>query len=80
MVSLYDKSRVTISSTTPGVTFDGQVTIDSTGKAKDTLKRIKVTIPTHTANSMVNYGIEAQSACKRITSQGFSLAATLVGC
>ncbi len=78
MVSFYDKSRVTISS--PGINFDGQVTIDSTGKAKDTLKRIKVTIPTYTTNSMVNYAIEAQNVCKRVTSQGFDLTAGFVGC
>ncbi len=50
------------------VKFKGaQAVIDSTGKARDVLKRLQVRLPLDRTNVLSNYAIEAQNVCKRLT-------------
>lgn len=45
---------------------DGQALIDSTGRARDTLKRLQVRVPLN--NNITNYinsALEAQGVCKK---------------
>jgi Tfp pilus assembly protein PilX len=74
-LDLYDTSNISIDgdstdSATPPVTqqayFSGaQAMIDSTGKARDVLKRLQVRIPLRESTEQSNYTIEAQNICKR---------------
>jgi len=68
-INEYATSNVDITGKDAGnaqVTFSGsQATIDSTGKAKDVLKRIQVRVPLNSEDEF-NYAIEAQNVCKRI--------------
>jgi Tfp pilus assembly protein PilX len=66
----YDVSNVTVTGLDilgNAVKFHGgQAVIDSTGRARDVLKRLQVHIPLVQGNGLSNYAIEAQSVCKRI--------------
>lgn len=66
----YDKSDVSIngkdSSGNALRFFGGQVMIDSTGRARDTLKRLQVHMPITNDGDKPAEAIEGQSVCKRI--------------
>jgi Tfp pilus assembly protein PilX len=69
----YDKSNITVTgldaAPTPApIKFQGgQAVIDSTGRARDVLKRLQVHVPIADGNGLPNYAIEAGDVCKRIT-------------
>ena len=66
----YDKSTITITGsdgTSPVKFQGGQAVIDSTGRARDVVKRLQVHIPLNAAGVLPNYAIEAGNVCKRIT-------------
>jgi Tfp pilus assembly protein PilX len=68
MINFYDKSSISINGSN-NVTFSGgQAMIDSTGKAKNVLKRIQVYVPLQ-SNANFNYALEGQNMCKRIEAQ-----------
>jgi Tfp pilus assembly protein PilX len=51
---------------------DSQATIDSTGKAREVLKRIQVHIPIHPPNDLPSSSLEAQDICKYFTTDPVS--------
>ena len=68
----YDTSSVAITGATDtsGGKLDftnSQAQIDSTGKAKDVLKRIQAAVPLNTPTTLSNYATEAQNICKRFS-------------
>jgi Tfp pilus assembly protein PilX len=67
----YDKSNIMVTgldATNAAVKFQGgQAVIDSTGRARDVLKRLQVHVPIADGNALPNYAIEAGNVCKRIT-------------
>jgi hypothetical protein len=68
-INYYAESNVYItgvSSEGPPTTFSGgQVQLDVTGKAKDVLKRVDVTVTLNPNTNLPNYALEAQNICKR---------------
>jgi Tfp pilus assembly protein PilX len=69
VLDLYDASDIRMTGTDSGgnpVVFSGgQAEIDVTGKAKDVLKRLNVSVPIN-GSSYPDYALEAQNICKQI--------------
>lgn len=67
----YDKSNIKVTGLDhlgAAVKFQGgQAVIDSTGRARDVLKRLQVHVPIADGNALPNYAIEAGNVCKRVT-------------
>jgi Tfp pilus assembly protein PilX len=68
LLNYYDASNISITGTLsngdPAWFSGSQILIDSTGQAKDVLKRLQVRVPIN-STSTVNYAVEGQNICKR---------------
>lgn len=70
MYGYYDDSDVTITGTTginPLTFSDSQAVIDSTGQARNVLKRLQVHVPIFPQNDLPSYVLQAQNICKRFS-------------
>lgn len=66
--ALYVNSTLNITDTNPAINFSSQTFIDSTGKAQDVLRRIKVAVDTSPGNFNASIGaalVSGDSICKR---------------
>lgn len=83
-VNYYDPSNIKLTgvdATGATVKFlGGQATIDSTGKARDVLKRLQVRVPLGNDSPSVNYAIEAQNICKQFTADPEGVGTNPAGC
>lgn len=70
LTSHYDKSNITVTGKDVlgnAVKFAGaQVVVDSTGRARDVLKRLQAHLTLDGAATLPNYAVESQSVCKRL--------------
>lgn len=80
VVSRYDPSNVSITGKALGgatLGFDGQTTIDVTGKAHEVLRRIRTKVPKKPTFDIPKDALESQSACKHFSTDPVSGSVTV---